>query len=177
MELSWLSSPAAVMVAAFASAIVYGLWLAGPAPSQGMSVAGVLLDLVSMPMGVFAFVVAVFAGLYAHVTILLPIVLAVAGVVLIGRSLRDLPWSGLAAVGLGALAALFVDRADPSVASDAVLLAVGAVVFLLSYAVLALVTAPFRLVAWIGSNRTVSAILGLAALGVGVVEAFLSGIV
>jgi hypothetical protein len=175
MELMWLTTPMAVIGAAIASAVVYGLWLAGPSDSQGPSVAGFLLDLLSMPVGIFALVVAVFAGLDMNVSIILPVVLGLAGAVLIGRSLRELPWVGVAALGLGVGAAIVVDRTYPNLASDAVLLAVGALVFLLSYAILALVTAPFRLVGWIGSNRAVSVILGLAALGVGVLEAFLAG--
>ena len=177
MDLAWAATPAAIVLAGLSCALLYLLWIARSGPSSGSGVAGAMLDLVSLPVGAFAFAVAILTYLDDHLTIAIPLVLGLAGAVLIGRSLRELPWMGLVSAGLGFGAAYAVDRFVPSASSVPALVLVGVVGFVLAYLILSLVSGPFRLLAWGTTPRFVSAILAVAAAAVGVAEAILSGLV
>ena len=177
MDLAWAATPTAIVLAGLVSALLYVLWIARSGPSSGSGVAGAMLDLVSLPVGAFALTVAILTYLDDRLTVAIPIVLGLAGAVLIGRSLRELPWLGLVSAGLGFGAAYALDRLSPSVASLPVLVVVGVIGFAFAYGILSLVSAPFRLLAWGTTPRFVSAILAVAAAAVGVAEAFLAGIV
>lgn len=175
MDFAWLSGPSAFVAAAVATAFVFLLWLARGKPSESSTVVGVLLDLVSLPVGAFALLVAVLAGLRGAESIVLPVVLGVAGAVLIGRSLRDVPWVGLVSLGLAGGTAYALTVYERSVATVPVLLVATGLVFVVAYGILGLLSIPFRLIAWGTSARFLSAALAIAAAAVGVVEAVGAG--
>ncbi|MCI4343218.1 MAG: hypothetical protein L3J92_03760 [Thermoplasmata archaeon] len=83
----------------------------------------------------------------------------VVGVVLVGRSLREVPWTGMLA--LAAIVGYSVERAYPTLPYYDVLGA-AAVVFVLAYAVLFVIELPFRLAGRVSVPRP---LLLVAALG------------
>jgi hypothetical protein len=85
----------------------------------------------------------------------------VVGVVLVGRSLREVPWTGMLALALAAIVGYSVERAYPTLPYYDVLGA-AAVVFVLAYAVLFVIELPFRLAGRVSVPRP---LLLVAALG------------
>lgn len=120
-----------------------------------------LLNVLSLPTGV---VVLIGIGVRWSQLGTIPAVIGlVVGAVLVGRSLREVPWTGVISVVAGALAAYAAERYGPGSLSDEVLVAVGAIVFLLVYVILYIVEIPLRLAGILSIPRIFLALLAVAS--------------
>jgi hypothetical protein len=120
-----------------------------------------LLNVASLPVGVLG-LLAVYVRWSALG--LLPAAIAI-GVflVLVGRSLREVPWTGVVAVGAAVLAAYLLEHASPvTLPFFGVLIAAG-VVFVLVYVVLYLIEIPLRLAGTVSIPRPLLVGLAVAA--------------
>ena len=170
--ISVLGQPIALVAAGLAAGLAFLLWFAvGRAgnPSRG-AVLGV--EFLSLPIGVFAFVTAVVAALSSSVPIYLWAILAIAGAVLVGKSMQDLPWVGVGSLAVGVATWYVIRSYLPAATPWEVPLAVAGIAVVLAYVILALVGGAFKLVALVAVPRIVSLILGLASIAAGLIEAF-----
>jgi hypothetical protein len=120
-----------------------------------------LLNVLSLPTGV---VVLIGIGVRWSQLGTIPAVIGlVVGAVLVGRSLREVPWTGVISVVAGALAAYAAERYGPGSLSDEVLVAVGAIVFLLVYVILYIIEIPLRLAGILSIPRIFLALLAVAS--------------
>jgi hypothetical protein len=120
-----------------------------------------LLNVLSLPAGVVV-LIGIAVRWYQLGTISIAIGL-VAGAVLVGRSLREVPWTGVVSLAAAALAAYGAERYGGGSLSDEVLIAIGAIVFLLVYVVLYLVEIPLRLAGILSIPRVFLAVLAVAS--------------
>jgi hypothetical protein len=111
-----------------------------------------VLDVLSLPLG--ALVLAETVLLWHSLPVLALGISLVVGVVLVGRSLRDVPWTGCAALAVGGATGYFVDRGYPALPYY-VVLGAAAVASVLVYAVLFVIEIPFRLAALVSVPRPV----------------------
>jgi hypothetical protein len=137
----------------------------GSAPRGGA--ARFLLDVLSLPLGVLVLVESVLQW-HALPYLALGISLVV-GAILTGRSIREVPWTGVLALGAGALAGFLVDRAFPTVPFYDVL-GLAAVVFLVVYAILFVIEIPLRIAGLVSVPRPMLVVAAVGSfLGAGLV--------
>ncbi|MCI4318858.1 MAG: hypothetical protein L3J87_01915 [Thermoplasmata archaeon] len=170
MQFSMLTEPVVIAAALFASAFVFLLWVVG---SRSKSTVGtVVLDIVSMLVGVAGLSVAVYDAVYAQTPAVYLGILGFAGVVLVGKSLRDLPWIGLLSLASAVAAGFALNALLPLGTPLWVVVGGAAVVFLLAYFLLGAVGGLFKLVALLAIPRIVSILMALAAAAAGILELF-----
>jgi hypothetical protein len=170
MQFSMLTEPVVIATALFASAFVFVLWVFGSRSKS--SVGTILLDIVSMLVGVAGLGVAIYDALYAHTPAIYLGILGFAGVVLVGKSLRDLPWIGILSLASAVAAGFALNALLPSGTPIWVAVGGAALVFLLAYLLLGAVGGLFKLVALLAIPRIVSILIAIAAVGAGILELF-----
>jgi hypothetical protein len=159
--LSYLSQTWVLASALVAAGLLYLGDIAAQSQSNRGGTERFLLNVLSLPAGV---VVLLGIILRWHQLGTIPIGIGlVVGAVLVGRSLREVPWTGVVSVGAGALAAYAAEQYSPAHFSDEVLIAIGAVVFLIVYVLLYLVEIPLRLAGILSIPRIFLAVLAIAS--------------
>jgi hypothetical protein len=138
-------------------------YLAGkPSPDGNGGGALFLLNIVSLPVGVVVILAAYerWAGLG-----LVPAVIAVAvGAILAGRSLIEVPWTGVVALVAGVLAGYLLVRDHPVPLSTLEVVAAAGIVFVLVYVILYLIEIPLRIAGLLSLPRPFLVVLGALAL-------------
>lgn len=170
MQLSMLTEPVVIAASLFASGFVYLLWVWGSRSKS--SVGTIVLDVVSMLVGVGGLGVAIYDALFGNAPAIFLGILGFAGVVLIGKSLRDLPWIGLLSLASAVAAGFTLSSLLPAGTPFWVVVAGAALVFLLAYFLLGAVGGLFKLVALLAIPRIVSILIALATVGAGILELF-----
>jgi hypothetical protein len=142
-----------------------GLLFLGDIAAQSKSTTGsaerFLLNILSLPAGIL--VVAGILVRWSRVGTILAIIGLVVGAVSIGRSLREVPWTGVVSVAAAAFAVYGIEQIAPGILSVPELLAVGGIVFLIVYVLLYLIEIPLRLAGLLSIPRPFLAILAVAS--------------
>ncbi|MCI4351374.1 MAG: hypothetical protein L3K15_07670 [Thermoplasmata archaeon] len=170
MQPSMLSEPIVIAAAMFASGFTFLLWVIGSRTKN--TVSAIALDIVSMLVGLAGLTVAVYDAFFGSTSGIVLGILGFAGIVLIGKSLRDLPWIGLLSLGAGVGAGFALMAFLPAGTPLWMIVVGAAVVFLLAYLVIGAVGGLFKLVSLIAIPRVISALLALATVAAGILELF-----
>jgi hypothetical protein len=150
--------PAALVVAA----LVFLADILAADPNGRGAGARFALDVVALPAGVL-----ILLATYVRWSALglVPAAIAVAvGAILIGRSLLEVPWTGVAALVAAALAAYLLEVRHPLPLSAVEVAVAAGVVFVVVYAILYLLEIPLRIAGLASLPRPFLAVLGAAAL-------------
>jgi hypothetical protein len=123
-----------------------------------------VLNVLALPIGGFIFGVGVADALVAHHVPLGPGAALVVGAILVGRSLREVPWTGVVSLGAAAAAGWFLTTHSPWTLSVFDLLAATTVVFLVVFVLLYLIELPLRLAGLFSLPRLFLIVLGIASL-------------
>ncbi len=123
------------------------------------------LNVVSLPVGVLTLVVGLLDALHGPGLDLATGAGIAIGAILAGRSLREVPWTGVVSLAIAAAAAWFLDTHSPWALSLTELVVVTAVVFLIVYGILYLIELPMRLAGLVALPRPFLVVLGVASLG------------
>ncbi|MCI4327918.1 MAG: hypothetical protein L3K16_09900 [Thermoplasmata archaeon] len=148
--------------ALIAAGLVFLLDVLAADPNGRGAGARFALDVVALPAGVV-----VLLATYVRWAALgiVPAAIAVAvGAILIGRSLLEVPWTGVAALVAAALVAYLLETRHPLPLSTVEVAIAAGIVFVLVYAILYLVEIPLRIAGLAALPRPFLAVLGAAAL-------------
>jgi hypothetical protein len=145
-----------------ASALVYLADVLARDPNGRGDAERFLLNVLSLPVGVLGLL-----AVYVRWSSLTGLAAAIAiGVflVLVGRSLREVPWTGVVAIGIAALAAYLLEHDSPVALPFLGVLALAGVVFLIAYVLLYIVEIPLRIAGIVSVPRPLLVGLAVAAL-------------
>jgi hypothetical protein len=170
MQLGMLTEPLVIAATMFASGFVFLLWVVGGRTKSSVSMIG--LDVLSMLVGVAGLGVAVYDSLFGQASGILLGILGFAGVVLIGKSLRDLPWIGLISLASGVAAGFALNAVLPAGTPIWAIVAGAAFAFLVVYLLLGAVGGLFKFVSLIAIPRLVSGLFALATIAGGILVLF-----
>lgn len=159
LEASWVL-PACLAV----SGLVFLADAASESGPRKHTVATFALNFLSLPVGALTLLAAGLLALHTGQFGLGAGAGIILGAILAGRSLREVPWTGVASLAVGAATAYFLDEHSPWSLSLVQLLAVTAVVFVVIYVILYLVELPLRLAGLVALPRLLLVPLGLASL-------------
>jgi hypothetical protein len=120
-----------------------------------------VLNLFSLPIGGLTFVVGGLDAYHARALTTPLIAVLIVGAVLIGRSLREVPWTGAFSLLVAAAAGWFFVTHSPWMLTTLQLLAITGGLFLVVFLVLYMIELPFRIVGLVALPRIF--LLGLAA--------------
>lgn len=157
-----LAMPGFLIATLVASGLLYFALLVTQSRTPAAGAGRFVLNLLSLPLGGAAIAATVVQ--WNALSVVAIAIALVAGAVLAGRSLRELPWTGLLAVAAGVLLAYGIYEAAPGALSAVELVGAGAVAFLVVYALLYLIELPLRLAGFLSVPRPVLAALGLSSL-------------
>lgn len=160
--LSDLAMPGFLIGTLVASGILFFALLAVQSRTPSAGAGRFVLNLLSLPLGVAAIAATVVQ--WSALSVVAIAIALVAGAVLAGRSLRELPWTGLLALATGVLVGYGVYAAAPGALTVLEVVGVGAIAFLVVYALLYLIELPLRLAGFLSVPRPVLAALGLSSL-------------
>jgi hypothetical protein len=160
LEASWVL-PAAL--------VACGLVFFGDSAAEGgqrkHSAETFVLNFLSLPIGGVTLLIGILDALHTgHVGIASGGGIGV-GAILTGRSLREVPWTGVVSLGAAALAGWYLVQHSPWSLSLLQILAVSGVVFLLVFVVLYLIELPLRIAGLFALPRIFLIPLGAISLG------------
>jgi hypothetical protein len=125
------------------------------------------LNFLSLPLGAFALLVGALDALHTdHLTLGFGAGIAI-GAILMGRSLREVPWTGVVSLGAGAAVGWFLVEHSPWALSLLDILAASAIVFVLVFILLYLIELPLRLAGLLALPRPLLIVLGVASFVTG----------
>jgi hypothetical protein len=120
-----------------------------------------LLNVLSLPVGVLALLETVL--LWSSLSWVEAAIALVVGAVLVGRSLREVPWTGALSVAAAVATVFLVERYSPWSLSVVEVLIIGGLVFVIVYGLLYLLEIPLRLAGLLAVPRIFLVILAAAA--------------